>query len=227
MSRGLSRDTCVRCGEAPVLEDPNGHQITELEAKTERNYEEFKGLIVSAAICPKCGARYLAWLSDQQCYGLRVTKYGGPFYAPDIHHQEPWPYSIKNLSFLSTFDDQPGPGDLPYHEADELPVQCRCGPYPLPSFGWRSVQEENPWGDIAPGVGQVFEHHSGRLYIITGHCLSEQQDGTWERAVRYRRADSSEDQEYIRTVNRFRGTVAKHDGVCYRFQAVRQEGCNE
>lgn len=52
-------------------------------------------MLVANATCPGCSAEYLAWMYDIP--GRRHRKEGG----------------IQDLSFRSTFDDEPGIPDLP------------------------------------------------------------------------------------------------------------------
>ena len=90
MSRNLDSFKCSFCAEPPVLEE-TGRPITEKEAG--RYYHEFHGMFVANARCSYCEARYLAW---------NVTgKPGGT-------------NGYTDLSFRSTFADEPGPADVPH-----------------------------------------------------------------------------------------------------------------
>jgi hypothetical protein len=101
MSRNIGETSCEIC-EAP-------HTSIELEEAPRplraedagRYFTEFEGrLTVAAAHCTGCGARYLAWIS--------LTG--------------PWPREpaegarFVDLSFRSSFNDEPGAADLPTPE---------------------------------------------------------------------------------------------------------------
>lgn len=101
MSRNIGETSCEIC-EAP-------HTSIELEeaprplraSDAGRYFKEFEGrLIVAAARCTQCDAKYLAWISEG----------------------EPWPREpaegarFVDLSFRSSFNDEPGAADLPTPE---------------------------------------------------------------------------------------------------------------
>jgi hypothetical protein len=113
MSRNLCRTDCYRCGE-DVLLDEKPRPITRSEAFC--YFDEYERMLVANATCPVCGARYLAWCDDtSRLRGPRVpdrwagTSLGAhlaaPRYDPALTHFD--------LSFRSSFNDEPGDGDLP------------------------------------------------------------------------------------------------------------------
>lgn len=95
MSRNLCDTSCWYCDEgvnqgSVVLIGPIA-PITEKQAGC--YYEEFKALLVGDAECKDCRAKYLAWMSDIQ---------GNELFD-----------EIGDLSFRSTFNDEPGAADAP------------------------------------------------------------------------------------------------------------------
>jgi len=107
MSRNLCSQTCVYCGDEPKLvESP--HELTKQEAHV--YFEEFEGMIVAKSICPSCEAEYLAWLDESKRKKYRCKKY----------------YSlIEDLSFYSSFNDEPGNNDLPKWEVKVKTITTR------------------------------------------------------------------------------------------------------
>jgi hypothetical protein len=94
MSRNLCQTYCERCKTEPVRLVERSRPITKKEAEV--YFEEFKGLLVADAYCPNCNARYLAWCKDP--LSLRAPDYDMDYF---------------DLSYRSTFNDEPGPDDLP------------------------------------------------------------------------------------------------------------------
>ena len=101
MSRNLLRIDCRFCAGPVALVRP---QRT-ISADDTRGYiEEFAGLIVAEAECCDCLAEYLAWVDERGRQALdgrpfiRSPEDGVPFF---------------DLSFRSTFDDEPGERDKP------------------------------------------------------------------------------------------------------------------
>lgn len=92
MSRNLSRTTCRTCDGQVILTDiPYVHR---------HNAER---IVVANAECKDCGTRYLAWLNEPDAdrrfpVGHRMDEHGGGFY---------------DLSYRSTFNDEPGITDIP------------------------------------------------------------------------------------------------------------------
>ena len=107
MSRNLNGcAVCLYCG-AVVVPQEEARPVTEEEAtryadQTNGHYEEFLGLWVANADCPDCEAKYLAWMSNWPPY-----EFGHHSHVPRT------PRFISDLSFRSTFNDEPGEEDLP------------------------------------------------------------------------------------------------------------------
>lgn len=95
MARNLGETSCQFCGAIPALEEAP-RPITSGEAKV--YYNEFCSLLVSNAVCPACGARYLAWMTEAD--GSKAGMVNGIF----------------DLSYRSTFSDEPRKVDLPKWE---------------------------------------------------------------------------------------------------------------
>lgn len=109
MSRNLCRTDCYFCNDDVVLvEEPR--DITEKEAGA--HYETYKGMLVANAECPSCLAKYLAWVNEFRCNAKPRHVEWGKFF---------------DLSFRSTFNDEPGKDDLPKYEIQL--VRLRAGRY--------------------------------------------------------------------------------------------------
>jgi len=96
VSRNLCSTECHRCdSEVDLDEAPRFILPTEAGVY----FDEFDGMLVANATCPRCGARYLAWCADVpgRAYPRR----------PDFDMK------YFDLSYRSTFNDEPGPDDLP------------------------------------------------------------------------------------------------------------------
>ena len=103
MSRNIGRTDCYFC---------DGHvQMTETSreatrADVGRYYDTsadgfgFAGMVCANAECLDCEAEYLAWVSLKRCAGYvdRPRYEDSPFF---------------DLSFRSTFNDEPGEADMP------------------------------------------------------------------------------------------------------------------
>ena len=103
MSRNLASTHCDFCGAYPVLiEDPR--PITKEEAG--RYFNEYEGMLVANADCPFCWAKYLAWVdeSGRSTESLRGIR-------PQVPYSDGVPFF--DLSFRSTFNDEPGDEDRP------------------------------------------------------------------------------------------------------------------
>lgn len=101
MSRNLCRTDCDVCGAEPVTLGAI-RRITKEDAG--RYFHEYQGMLVADAECPDCNARYLAWVKPAP--GHRETH---GFYGPIYY----------DLSYRSTFNDEPGPEDLPVPDVVE------------------------------------------------------------------------------------------------------------
>ena len=113
MSRNIGQSTCPHCGDTPVIKELP-HPITEQEAH--RYYEGYKGMIVARAECPSCCAVYLAWIDESQC-----TR---PVYPRGTH---PFDGRFVDLSYYSTFNDEPGEADGPMYKILVTTLRVRVG----------------------------------------------------------------------------------------------------
>lgn len=101
MSRNLLSKRCVHCGhDVKLLEEPR--PITEEEAGV--YFDEFRTMEVANAECPACKAKYLAWVNPPT-QGIHAGTTRGE--AIDGHY---------DLSYRSTFNDEPSEEDLPTYE---------------------------------------------------------------------------------------------------------------
>ncbi len=118
MSVNLGRTDCYFCGTYPVLdEEPRLMTLEDSPCW----YDGYPGMIVAKASCPQCCAKYIAWVKDS---ALFREKHGGreqklSDYGEDATHFD--------LSFRSTFRDEPGRDDIPLYEVVYEPR--RVGPY--------------------------------------------------------------------------------------------------
>jgi hypothetical protein len=99
MSRNLLRTDCYFCNAVPEL---TSEPVYISPDQAGSYYSEYEGMIVADAICPACGALYLAWVDET----TKKRKHPGDR-APDEYSK------FVDLSFLSTFNDEPDPYDLP------------------------------------------------------------------------------------------------------------------
>lgn len=121
MSRNLLRTDCHRCQGAVTLTGP-AHPITREEGGV--YIDEYKGMIVADATCSVCGALYLAWVNGRPDWMLgHLAPRNRPSDAPFV-----------DLSYRSTFNDEPGAGDLP-----------PWSPPPAPRFGPANVGKLFYW----------------------------------------------------------------------------------
>ncbi len=99
MSRNIAEGTsCYFCGSKLELEE-KARPITEAEAGVYfSEYETW--LLVAKAHCRLCLTRYLAWMS---CHPGWLSSHDGD------------EQGIVDLSFRSTFNDEPGVEDMPTH----------------------------------------------------------------------------------------------------------------
>lgn len=120
MSRNLSSTTCYFCNHAVTLDEPP-RPITEGDAG--HYFEEYRGMIVANATCPACEARYLAWLD-----GTHRARSGWPRPETD----DAGNLTIRDLSFRSSFNDEPGAEDFPKYAVKIEWV--RVGPFERPEW---------------------------------------------------------------------------------------------
>lgn len=97
MSRNLCKTECDRCGTERLALEEGFRPITRAEAG--KYFDEYDGMRVAKAYCPTCGAQYLAW----EHYPWEPVPEKSPHVPPYV-----------DLSFRSTFNDEPGEEDLPY-----------------------------------------------------------------------------------------------------------------
>lgn len=127
MSRNICRTECRYCGSRVRLdEDPR--EI--LPAEAGAYFDVYRGMVVARATCPLCEALYLAWIRfdagveplkkylEQARVWMQDPEEGGPFVAGRVG-------PVPDLSFRSTFGDEPGPDDLPRWKIGKV----RVGPW--------------------------------------------------------------------------------------------------
>lgn len=97
MSRNIGNTCCSECGDEVVLVGET-HPITNDEAGV--YFGEYAGMLVADAECESCKTRYLAWVKPAPRMSLlfRGPRTGEPFF---------------DLSYRSSFNDEPGEGDIP------------------------------------------------------------------------------------------------------------------
>jgi hypothetical protein len=97
VSRNLLRTSCARCQGVVRI---TGKTKTFEELRPRSVYvDEYRGTKFADATCAWCGALYLAWCS---------TPPGWPSMSCRLNEE-----GFFDLSFRSSFNDEPGPGDLP------------------------------------------------------------------------------------------------------------------
>ena len=126
MSRNIGYARCKYCGSDVVL-DGNPHPATPDEV-----WGEYLGMIIENAECPECKAKYMAWRHWEH----RDTDYWA---NPDWAENK----KIMDLSFRSSFNDEPGDDDLPDFVFEELiyfvkhkaPNYKQCGKRRVGGYG--------------------------------------------------------------------------------------------
>jgi len=104
---------CYYCDTPQVL-DGAMFEITEEIAGP---YYEFNhGMVVAYATCPLCEAKYLAWM-------FNIPRWNGA--RTEATRNEDGEIDIQDLSFRSTFNDEPGDDDLPKWKIGKV----RIGPW--------------------------------------------------------------------------------------------------
>jgi hypothetical protein len=140
MSRNLMSTVCVRCDSDVTLLEPIRLATA---ADVGRYADEYAGkLWVAKAECGCCGARYLAWCAN--CSGRsRWEKVDG----------------VCDLSFLSTFNDEDGPGDLPPWEPPLMSIKITGTRTPAESVAalrfLMSVSRSLKPSDCGEGIGRL------------------------------------------------------------------------
>lgn len=109
MSRNLLSTSCWFCSEPVVLVGPP-HAGTADDFGEHYAKAQYGGMIVADAECSVCKAKYLAWLDGTSA----VNTYGHPW--PKPVRDESGALTIQDLSFRSSFNDEPGSADYPEFE---------------------------------------------------------------------------------------------------------------
>jgi hypothetical protein len=103
MSRNLGITNCRFChDEVRMTEPPREATRADVGAcyDTDNGYG-YQGMILAHAECVTCCAKYTAWVSLAACAG---------YWSRRVERNE---YGFFDLSFRSTFNDEPGERDLP------------------------------------------------------------------------------------------------------------------
>lgn len=100
MSRNLCIEHCHQClGDDVVHEEPP-RPLTREDAGVYFDEPHRVGMLVANAVCQDCGAKYLAWVAV-------------PAWNRDAREDSWYKHGHFDLSYRSTFNDEPGPDDLP------------------------------------------------------------------------------------------------------------------
>lgn len=113
-----------------------------------------KTLIVADAECPDCSAKYVAWIDG-----------GSEGAHPQPRPDEPYEM-VRDLSFRSTFDDEPGPSDLPLYDVTRAPIRTAkkrhsCGTPIVHDYCWKcseSVLTLPEAKDVEPSAAGVMSY---------------------------------------------------------------------
>lgn len=117
MSRNLCKTYCHFCLGEVTLVGPTA-PISREQAGA--YFDEYEGMLVADAECVDCEAKYLAWVDRQT--------------------RPPWGFARRenrrfvDLSFRSTFNDEPGEEDLPRYEIKETVIRERVGAWQKPEW---------------------------------------------------------------------------------------------
>ena len=125
MSRNIcDGDNCYYC-YASVRADEKPRLATKDDVG--RYTETYEGrLWVAHATCPRCEAKYLAW------YSRVPFPRGSPSLLCEDH--------IVDLSFRSTFNDEPGPADKPRWVIRKTVTWIRLQPYTGDEWSYPGVE---------------------------------------------------------------------------------------
>ena len=116
MSRNLARTDCYFCPDTPTIQE-QPRPITAADAGA--YFDEYRGMLIANAECPLCEAKYLAWVDEHG----REQRFSWP--PPS----GPGEIGFFDLSFRSTFNDEPGVADLPRWEIKTTVTHERVGRY--------------------------------------------------------------------------------------------------
>lgn len=107
MSRNLCQTDCPRCGSKRI-------RVWDVREGTKddfvhRYYDEFQTMLVGDAECTDCGCKLLAWVRPPIVGIHNDDKFSFCDYNQSIDGTA----HFFDLSYRSTFNDEPGPDDLP------------------------------------------------------------------------------------------------------------------
>lgn len=114
MSRNLGQTHCDYCLSEVVCVEA-ARPITKEEAGP--YFAEYEGMLVANAECPLCLAKYLAWVDETH----RKNRQWSDYYRRPVGLDARAMPTPVDLSFRSSFNDEPGDDDLPEYDV----VQCR------------------------------------------------------------------------------------------------------
>ena len=103
MSRNIGKTDCYFCdGDVQMTEAPRDATRGDVGRYYDASADGFgfAGMVCANAECVDCEAKYLAWVSLKLCAG----------YGAHPRHEDP---PFFDLSFRSTFNDEPGESDMP------------------------------------------------------------------------------------------------------------------
>lgn len=117
MSRNIGSESCDFCGADPICEE-DPRPLTEAEGGPYT--DAMRRVLFMNAICPKCGALYLAWAGRS--------------------HSEPVPLGRQffDLSFRHSFNDEPAIEDHPIWRVDQFGDRVGLIEDPERMSYWRS-----------------------------------------------------------------------------------------
>lgn len=123
MSRNLCKTNCDWCGCDEVDLTGPEHQITPNEAG--RYFSEFERMIVADAECMVCGAKYLAWVDERGREPwrhplARLDPSGEPYIPDHVFDRHSAPGHFFDLSYRSSFNDEPGEADMGFASPKEI-----------------------------------------------------------------------------------------------------------
>lgn len=95
MSRNICRTECPRCGDTPTITGP---ALDIKDSEHGVSFRELHGMKIAHADCSTCGALFWAWVTAPPYWTRGGDTDDRPF---------------NDLSYRSTFNDEPGPDDEP------------------------------------------------------------------------------------------------------------------
>ena len=130
MSRNLGGTTCAFCDGEVKLAEPTRFIRRE---DCGIYFDEYAGMLVAEAECADCMAKYIAWVDERPRQKL---------YSWGPHPRTPADGpGFFDLSHRSTFNDEPGPLDMPTFRIEVQRV--KVGPWPTCSTCGGPTQDEN------------------------------------------------------------------------------------